>query len=69
MKKLIIPVIIVLLLIYAFSNLAVFVSQMDFWQSNYGQYSTGKQIEMAFWAFMFITVIFGVIYLWWKKAI
>jgi hypothetical protein len=69
MKKLIIPVIIVLLLIYAFSNLAVFVSQMDFWQQRYGMYSTGQQIEMVFWALMFVTVILGVIYLWWKKAI
>jgi hypothetical protein len=69
MKKMIVPVIISLLLIFAFSNLAVFVSQMDFWQQRYGMYSTGLQIEMMFWVLMFVAVIIGVIYLWWKKAI
>jgi hypothetical protein len=69
MKNIVLTVIIVLLLLFALSNLGAFIAQSDFWQSRYGMYSTGLQMEFAFWILMLIVVFVGVIYLWWKKAI
>jgi hypothetical protein len=68
-KKIIIAIIGVLIGLSLISNISSRIMASDMWMTNYGKYSETTQFSMLFWAFMFICVIIGVIYLWWKKAI